>query len=199
MSTPFFSIITPTIQRESLVQTCASLDSQTFTNWQHVVMVDCEKGDYDLWERIDPQEGFGRRNILLCNVAHKNFGNTCRHNAWEYAIGTYIVFLDDDNTFCHDEALSDLASAIEGAGFPDWGIVPMWRHGRQFFTDPPRSCHVDTANLFVKREIGQWPDGPEYTMDGIFIEELQQHPEYVYKALPDVRPVINMPYSSEGK
>lgn len=195
--TPFFSIITPTIQRKSLVQCCKSVDTQTFTNWEHLIQVDKVVFDVDMMWEVG--NGKFQRKIQQCAIEHKNFGNTCRHNACQRATGKYIIYLDCDNHFCHDEALSDLAAAIEGADFPDWGIVPMWRHGRPFFTDPPRSCHVDTANLFVKREIGQWPDGPEYTMDGIFVEQLQSHPEYVYKALPDVRPVINMPYSSEGK
>lgn len=196
--TPFFSIITPTILRPSLKKLCESLDAQTFTNWQHHVVVD----------RIVPADGpltvldeisIKQRYIYFCEIEHDNFGNSCRHKVWEYTMGQYLVYCDDDNGFCHDEALSDLAHAIEDADFPDWGVVPMWRHGRPFFNDPPRSCFVDTGNLFVKREIGQWPDGPEYTMDGLFVEELQRHPEYVYKALPNVRPVINMPYSSEGR
>lgn len=198
MIPPFFSIITPTILRPSLKKLCESLDTQTFTRWHHLLAVDRILRIDDPPTILDDLS-IKQRYIYFCETEHRNFGNSCRHKAWEYTVGRYVLFIDDDNTLCHDEALSDLAGAIENADFPDWGIVPMWRHGRPFFTDPPRSCHVDTGNLFVKRDIGQWPDGPDYTMDGIFIEELQRHPEYIYKALPNVRPVINMPYSSEGK
>lgn len=194
---PFFSIITPTILRPSLKILCESLDAQTFKNWTHLIAVD------RTWHKDEPsivdELSLINRYIYPCEIEHRNFGNSCRHNAWRFVNGIYCLYSDDDNHFCHDEALSDLAAAIETADFPDWGIVPMWRHGRQFFNDPPGLCMTDTGNLFVKREIGQWPDGPEYVMDGLFIEELKRHPEYVYKALPDVRPVINMPYSSEGK
>lgn len=192
MTPPFFSIITPTILRPSLDKTISSINSQTMRSWEHIIIDDTRLS-------IPRLEQNWRRVWISCDERHNNYGNTCRHNGVTFAVGTYLIYLDDDNHFCHDEALSDLALAIEEAEFPDWGIVPIWRHGRPFFHDPPRTCFVDTANLFVKREIGQWPDGPEYTMDGIFVEQLQSHSEYAYKALPNVRPVINMPYSSEGK
>jgi len=189
---PLFSIITPTLLRPSLNETILSVNSQTCGDWEHIVIDDTGIS-------LPRQEKNWRRTWLTCDQRHNNYGNTCRHNAWNAATGRIVLYLDDDNAFCHDEALSDLAAAIEEADFPDWGICPMWRHGRLFFNDPPGNCMTDTANLYVKREIGQWPDGPEYVMDGLFIEELKRHPEYVYKALPNVRPVINMPYSSEGK
>jgi len=195
---PFFSIITPTILRPSLKKLCDSLDAQTFKDWHHLIAVDRIVHKNDPPTVLDDLS-LNQRYIYNCGVEHRNFGNSCRHNTWVYAAGRYLIYADCDNFFCHDEALSELASAIKSAEFPDWGIMPMWRHGRPFFNDPPGNCLVDTANLYIKRDIGQWPDGPEYTMDGLWIEELKRNPEYIYKALPDVRPVINMPYSSEGK
>jgi hypothetical protein len=55
----------------------------------------------------------------------------------------------------------------------------------------------DTGNIVVKREIGRWPDGPEYTMDGIWIDALKA--KYQYQAFPDALPIIIMEHSSEGK
>ena len=34
-----FTIITPTVVRETLLRTCRSVDEQRYANWQHVVMV----------------------------------------------------------------------------------------------------------------------------------------------------------------
>ncbi len=191
---PKFSIITPSLQRQSLVQCCDSVNSQILTDgWEHIVMVDCEEANYNLWDKIEHFE----RKILWCVEPHKNFGNTCRHNAWEFAMGTYVIYLDDDNHLAHPRALESIASALESAGSPSVAIFPILRHGRRFFNDPPGLCQTDTANFVLRREIAQWPDGPEYTMDGIFIERLRD--QYGYVSFPDVDPIVVVPVSSEGK
>src|ERR1700722_11558763 len=81
---PFFSVITPTLQRDSLIRACRSLDEQTCDDWEHIIMVDTPQANYNLWDQIDPNEGFGKRKILLCDHPHADFGNTCRHNAWAF-------------------------------------------------------------------------------------------------------------------
>jgi hypothetical protein len=195
---PFFTIITPTILRPSLQKMCETLDAQRFYDWQHLIYLD-RKVATDDQRTILLSIEHPQREVIPCDKEYCNFGNTPRNLAWNFATGKYLLYIDDDNFLMHDDAFSDLATEISDSDYPDWGIFPMWRHGRPFFHDPPRSCYVDTANLYVKREIGRWPDIDAYTADGILIEELISHPEYSYKALPDVRPMINMPYSSEGR
>jgi hypothetical protein len=51
--------------------------------------------------------------------------------------------------------------------------------------------------MVIRREIAQWPDGPEYTMDGIFCDRLRE--KYPFKAFPRFRPIVIMPESREGK
>lgn len=185
---PKFSIITPTIQRPSLSDCVNSVNSQTFTDWEHIVQID----------NVGQQEyGAGNRKVFCCGVRHGNFGNTCRHLAWEKATGEWLLHLDDDNTLADINVLEDLAFLLQDADF-DWAIIPMLRHGHRFFNDPPGLCMTDTANVIVRRDIGQWPDGPEYTMDGIWVERLKvSHPNYM--ALPGIRPLVVMEKSSEGK
>ena len=88
-----FTIITPTLQRSSLVRACNSVDSQSYSDWQHLVMVDRAKLDHALLAGIHHPQ----RSVIKCAVPHHNYGNTCRHNAWELATGDYCLMLDDDN------------------------------------------------------------------------------------------------------
>jgi glycosyltransferase involved in cell wall biosynthesis len=190
------SIITPTIQRQSLIRCCESVDAQTFSNWEHVIMVDCEEFDRPLIEKIEESP---RRAIYKCSIPHRNYGNTCRHNAWTLSTGDYCLYLDCDNFLSHPYVLAQIASSIESNVFftPQWAIFPILRHGQVFFNDPPGLCKTDTANMVIRRNIAQWPDGPEYTMDGIFCERLAN--DYPYASFPNVQPIVIMEKSSLGQ
>ncbi len=190
---PKFTIITPTLQRDSLVQCCASIDSQTFTDWEHLVRIDRLPTDYPLLNRCM----HANRIFSVCEVEHHNYGNTCRHEVWEDATGEWLLYIDDDNMLADPHALSDLAFMLDGCP-TDWAIIPMLRHGSLFFNDPPGLCMTDTGNVVVKREIGRWPNMPDYTADGHWVEALKaSHPKFA--RFPDLRPIIVMPKSSEGK
>lgn len=192
--TPFFSVITPTIQRESLIRCCESLDNQTFTKWQHVLQIDAAEYNSSVISRIKVDK---RRRIEKCGVHHSNFGNTCRNLAWIRATGRWVIYLDCDNLFTNYDVLMELAIILQGIE-EKWAIIPMFRHGSIFFNNPPGLCMSDTANIVVRREIGRWPDGAEYTMDGIWIEGLKiSHPEYA--VLSGLTPVITMLSSGLGQ
>src|ERR1700677_1888333 len=107
---PRYTIIAPTILRRSWIRTCESVNKQTCTDWEHIVMVDCE-GDIPA-EIVHPQ-----RKILYCKTNHNNYGNTCRWNACEHATGDYLYYLDDDNYFMDDNVLETL-KIVTG----DWAI-----------------------------------------------------------------------------
>ena len=190
---PKFSIITPTLQRESLVQCCESVVSQTFKDWEMLVQIDDENIDQKLWSRINPTRRIWAQE---CGKRHNNYGNTCRHIAWERATGEWLIHLDDDNTLSHPNALRNIASALDGIE-EQWAIFPIIRHGWWFFNDPPGLCRTDTANMVIRREIARWPDIPDYTADGILCEQLKS--KYPYRAFPNVEPIVNMPESREGR
>jgi hypothetical protein len=169
------------------------VDRQTSKSWEHLVQIDDEY--------VNRPELYGnptrRRWVEPCGFRHNNYGNSCRHNAWERSTGEWIIHVDDDNFLSDNDILLDMQSALEGLDNP-WAIFPILRHGRRFFYDPPGCCYVDTANMVMRREFAKWPDGPEYTMDGIFCDRLKvEHPNYA--AFPDFRPIIVMPASNEGK
>ena len=115
-----FSIITPTLQRPSLLATCDSVDAQSYPHWQHIVMVDCETFDQPLLDKIiTPQ-----RMILQCETPHRNGGNSCRKNALSFATGDYIIFLDDDNFLADANVLSSISESLTMVGCPLLGSVP---------------------------------------------------------------------------
>jgi glycosyltransferase involved in cell wall biosynthesis len=189
-----FSIITPTLMRNSLFACCSSIELQTCADWEHIVQIDEPNSSVDhgmIFELAHP-----KRKFSCCEVRHNNFGNTCRHLAWERCTGDWVIHLDDDN-FLHDpNVLKRIDSYLDGMK-EKWAIFPIMRHGQRFFSDPPGTCYVDTANMVIRREIAQWPNRDEYTLDGIFCEQLKE--KYPYASFPEVEPIVVMEHSSEGK
>lgn len=192
MSKPFFSIVTPTLERPSLVRCCESVNTQSYASWEHIVAVDAEFVNEDLHSRIDHPQ----RYVFACGQRFGHFGNHARWLAWEHARGRYLVMLDDDNYLYHPDALSDIADCLASDSYPDWAIFPIHRHGSVFLLLPPGMCMTDTMNVVVKRELGRWPDIEAREADGVWTEELKKR--YAYSAFPDVRPIGMMERSSNG-
>ena len=179
-----FSIITPTLQRKSLKETCDSVDRQTYKNWQHVVIA-------DVAELNLPPIAHKNRLILQCPHPHRNGGNSCRHNALDFCDGDYIYYLDDDNFLADPEVLWDIAYVLETSK-PPWAIFPIWRLGSIFFSDPPRSCHTDTLNLVLRKDMALWPETDAYGSDGVLVESLKSR-GIMYSAYPNFRPIAVLP------
>ena len=192
---PTFTLITPTIQRESLIRCCASVAAQSLTDWQHLIVMDCAIEDVNsdlMFSLAHPC-----RRFYCCGQRYNDFGNSPRHQAYEFATGDFAYYLDDDNVFSDSDALERMSDALAGAGCLLVSIFPIIREGQRFFNDPPGLCLTDTANFCLRRQIAQWPAGPEYEMDGILIERLVK--EYGYEAFPDVEPIVVMEKSNHGK
>ena len=188
---PFISIITPTVERDSLVKCCLSIDEQRSSSWEHIISVDKPEVNWDFMNQFaHPQ-----RKIFSCGRAYRNSGNTPRHMAWDLAQGQYVFYLDCDNFLFNFLTLSKIESWLRVANYPMWGLFPIFRHGCRFFTDPPVPCHVDTGNVVAKREIGRWPDIPDYASDAIWVEGLKKFP---YRAFPNADPIMTMPTTSFG-
>lgn len=118
------SVITPTLVRPSLVNACRSLDTQS-VEWEHLVQIDLPVLN-DSQQGILSQITKSRpRQIRLCGEAHRNYGNTCRHNAIKQATGDYLVFLDDDDVLVDASVLAKLLSVINGR----WAVAPVLRNG----------------------------------------------------------------------
>jgi glycosyltransferase involved in cell wall biosynthesis len=182
-----YSIITPTLSRPALLRTCQSVDAQTNTDWEHIIMVD-KPGD--ILSRIaHPQ-----RSIHYCAHRHADSGNTCRRNAFEFAHGDYVYYLDDDNYLAHKDVLRSLEVVTA-----NWALFPILRFGQRFLILPPGVDRTDTGNFLVKRAFAQWPVvAPQdiYHADGTFAQQLfnQFAPQY-----PDISPVLTMEAANHGR
>jgi hypothetical protein len=181
-----FSIITPTIQRQSLIAACESVNSQSYENWEHLIQVDRRELNSELMAKI----AHPKRTITQCDVEHRDGGNTCRGLAWERAVGQYCYYLDCDNFLADADILADIDSAL--ISNPAWAVFPITRLGGRFFSDPPRSCHTDTLNLVFRHEYAQWPKTDAYGSDGVMVEDLIGR-GIPYTAYPDFRPIAVLP------
>ncbi|MGH7749065.1 MAG: glycosyltransferase family A protein [Candidatus Dormibacteria bacterium] len=196
-----YTIITPTLARETLLRTCKSIDEQLDEDWEHLIAV-----DVPLVVRLEARGVINRvpkdprRKIFRCGASHKNYGNTCRFNMWQHATGDYVLYLDDDNYLADARALTRLR-CVTG----EWALFPLLRHGNLFYNDPP--TQVDTANMLIKREHAQWPNLPGgltpgqtisrgYMADWVLAERLMK--AYQYQALPDLAPVVVMEKTNRG-
>lgn len=187
-----FSIITPTLQRDSLRRCVESVVTQSHQDREHIIAIDSDTLNARLLEGCF----YPRQTWVVMGGHTGNYGNQARCKACDVATGDYFVWLDDDNALYHPEALADIAASLESANSPDWAIFPIHRHGRPFFYDPPGMCYVDSANMVVKRTIGRWPDIEAREADGVLAERLKA--EYPYVSFPDVKPIITMEVSSNG-
>ncbi len=191
---PFFSIITPTLERSSLVQCCESVNVQMFEKWEHIVVADVDQEHYSIWDQWEIRDQ--RRLCLRSPRVTHQWGNFQRHLAWEWATGEYLLYLDDDNVMAHPTALQEIHEALVSDGLPDWALFPIHRHGSKFLLLPPGLCMTDTANIVVKREIGRWPNIEAREADGHMVEQLKAN--FAYSAFPNLTPIVVMERSSNG-
>jgi len=187
-----YTIVTPTICRQSLVRLCESIDSQTQVDWEHLVVVDMPRKNMTADKRkviaaIPPQ---AKRSFSYCDKKHNNYGHTCRHQIWEHAKGDYILYVDDDDYLADKDVLRTLDSVTE-----PWAVFPALRNGDAFFHLPPGIGRTGTGMFLHRKDIGRWPDLDSYEADGSFVEELRQ--KYPYQVL-NSRPLVVQPKSSCG-
>ena len=185
-----FSIITPTLQRESLVACCRSLDEQTHKDWEHIVSIDGTTLNHELIGSLA-----SNKRRFMAGGPYRNFGNGPRSIAWEYTTGDYVIYLDDDNYFSHPDALADIAFCLTAKPC-DWAIFPILRFGQIMISADPGVCRTDSANMVIRREIAQWPNINDYTADGILAEQLKA--KYPFEVFDKVKPIITVPVQSKG-
>ncbi len=191
MTPHFFAIVTPTLQRESLIQACESVSDQTYTNWIHSVVCDCTMGNFrtDLANKI----AHPHRVISVCGEHHNNGGNYCRHNQWDRFEADWWIYLDDDVYLSDVNILADMANVL--VDLPKeigYCVFPITRLGGVFFSDPPRNCHTDTLNLVMRKEYAQWPNTTAYGSDGVLVDDLMAR-GISYASFPNFRPIGVIP------
>lgn len=183
-----YTIITPTLLRDTLHRLCESIERQTYSDWQHVVVVDVNPLLVD--ESMIDQIEHPQRLMLLCGQAHRDSGNTCRRNGWDYAQGDYVFYIDDDNYFADDDVLETLRFVTQPVA-----LFPLLFMGEQGPVEPVSVGSSDGNQLLVRRDIGRWPNLKGTDTDGIFIRDLTDaFPYDVYEE----RPLVVYEYARHG-
>lgn len=187
-----YTIVTPTICRPSLARLCESIDGQTYEGWEHLVMVDLPAEQMTTAQNkvLKSLRPSTNRLLLHCDEAHKNYGNSCRHQAWSHVKGEYVLYVDDDDYLADDNVLETLVSVTEL-----WAVFPVHRYGARFLRLPPGKFKTGTGMFIHRKETGRWPDLTSYEADTLFAEELVQ--KYPYQVL-ESRPLVVLPRSSCG-
>src|SRR6516164_8646027 len=93
-----YSLLTPTLCRPTLKRLCDSIDAQSSTSWEHIVIVDCDPTPEQrvILESIQHPQ----RRIVRCSKSHvRDYGNTARREGYDIAQGDYILQIDDDDWY----------------------------------------------------------------------------------------------------
>lgn len=187
-----YTIITPTLLRDTLPRLCTSIDRQTCVDWEHVVMVDVDRRDIsDHHREMLSTVEHPQRKVAVCEQAHRNTGNTCRRNAYAHAHGDYLLYIDDDNYLADNNVLETLERVTEPVC-----LFPLLFQGKQGPVLPVKVGSSDGNQLMVRREIGIWPESDSRAADGDLIVDLTaQHPYEVYTE----RPLVVYEFARHGR
>lgn len=172
-----YSIITPSLIRPSLRKTCESIDRQTNRDFEHIVMIDIPLILYPEKRELIESLQHSQRRFFRCGRAHKDYGNTCRYNAWAKATGDYILYLDDDDVYTDDRVLETLECVTA-----PWATFPTMRWGSFYSVDPPGWNKTGSGMFMHKREIGRYPCMEHHDEHKKFIEKVRPlHPNMQYR------------------
>lgn len=189
------TIITPTLNRpqEVLERCIASVNGQTFTDWEHVI---CSDGKHEpAVEELVRRGKDERRRYAYLSRQMGHFGAGVRSVLAPEAQSRYLAFLDDDNLlfprFC--ERMVEVLEARPDAHFaicqivhcgplePRFGLPPAILTGI-----PPATSNIDTLQVVVRteamRQNGWVLNG--YLSDGATYEKLSQ--QYAWVSVDEV-------------
>lgn len=111
---PFFTIITPIYnRRQTLSRTIKSVETQTFTDFEYILIDD---GSQDTCDDII-LDFMNKTNIPVMYIKKKNGGvHTARNIGYEHSRGKLIICIDSD-----DELLPEACKVF----FDEWNSIPI--------------------------------------------------------------------------
>lgn len=115
---PSFCIITTTFKRpDKVLRSVQSVQNQSYTNWQHIVVVDDVSSDYS--DLISLQKTGSRLTVLsnqsnLGKNASVNLALSLLHSQ---KFDGYIIFLDDDD-WLETDCLAEFEKSITEGNYP---------------------------------------------------------------------------------
>jgi glycosyltransferase involved in cell wall biosynthesis len=150
------SIITPTCGRlDSLIEAIASVDEQSYQNWEHLIVSDGSFPSLRQLSRtnIDPRRRF------FSTPPIRYFGNHQRNVGIFHARGEFLLFLDDDNIL-YPEALTTMLSGFESDNVElvfcpiDYDHAKHGVHGQVLMPHEGfKRGEVDSLNAMIRRSL----------------------------------------------
>mgnify|MGYP003119464960 CR=1 FL=1 len=191
-------IITPSICRNALVRTCKSVHSQTYKNWEHIILFDEVENDKinNFLEKIPYKPTIERKSW-------KNFGNGQRHDAWNLVPeDSLITYMDDDDYYKDSDCFNKIINKFQNSNID----VVFWagiRYGEFFNHKPPRANHT-MSNQFAHYKYDsnnnpiQWDFCPNRNQspgrDAMFIDRIVK--SFNYSHIDD--PLVVVEKSNRG-
>lgn len=186
-----YTVITPTLGRQSLEKTCASIDIQT-ADIEHILMYDGFSTDTRFIELKKKYEA-AHRKIYATEKQCNDYGHTPRNMAWEYATGDYITYQDDDdyyadNAFVMLDVLIATREKMLGK-YPTFVVFPALRMGVKFFYSPASHGRTVSTQYLHKRvdddedpiKFGDTDNIRSlYGYDGVWIEKMTRKYDFAY-------------------
>lgn len=151
-----------------IVRAIKSVQAQTFTDWELLVIADgCQK-------TVDIVRDIPDSRIKLFKIPkQKIWSGMVRNTGIERAEGEYILYLDIDDAF-HPAHLSEIVVYLKGKSWY-WMDDYVW-NGTEF---RHRKCNVDklgqcgTSNI-IHKKIATWNEKDTYAHDWQFINNLRK-------------------------
>jgi glycosyltransferase involved in cell wall biosynthesis len=166
MDHPLVTIITPTWQRhDRLLNRCIpSVDAQTYTNVEHLVVSDGP--DPELAEKLFPPRITSKlKRWFAALPEHEeslHWGHLARLHGLELASGELIGYLDDDDAL-RPEHVELLAAALAEHPEKGWAYSQMEQHSpggvAVIGVGPPAAGNIGTPMVMHRREVlehGTW-------------------------------------------
>ena len=123
---PTVSVLIPTYDRLPLLkQAVASVQTQTFQDWELIVVDDGSTDGTAAWLRAlnDPR-------VVVVSLEHSGDIAALRNRGIQEATGTYVAFLDSDDLWMPDKLRLQLET-LEGKTDARWGYTAMRRMDRE--------------------------------------------------------------------
>jgi teichuronic acid biosynthesis glycosyltransferase TuaG len=103
---PLISVITPAYNAARFIgETIESVQSQTYSNWEMVIVDDCSTDEtvrvVEAYQKEDPR-------IKLYSLQENSGSAVARNTAMEHANGRYIAFLDSDDRWLPEKLTKQL-------------------------------------------------------------------------------------------
>lgn len=138
-ATPLVTVVIPTYnQAHFLREALQSLQSQTFTNWEAIIV-----NNYSDDDTITVVESFADRRIRLENFRNQGIIAASRNRGIEFASGQYLAFLDSDDTWYPGKLARCVDILSEDVDLVSHGLRWIGDREKVVFCGPERRASFD--------------------------------------------------------